>query len=366
MSETDNRLNLELHGFITTVTEFANSPPGATRKSGDDNLRLLPAMPVHRGGGNVDENVPFIPSTAIRGALRRAAAEVALSRFSGGRVNFEEWKLFAVGGVKESDKDGKCPPDRRHEYINGNADHGGNPLVALFGAGKPDRKGELGGMVGGKLHIAHAVPGSGVRAEERPGAREHLDKSPRLVEVLNDEGMGDVLKYQKNFVSGGRKKKAKQPADSDGETETESGKVSIGMPLAGYEVLPRGLEIPHQMTLAAVTPVQFGFFLSALERFAADPVIGAHRSHGCGRIRAEYAVYLRNDEGVRELKGEIQFGAELPVKDEKKRWPKTLGPFFSADADVKELGSSDWTATVSAEQLRPYRTDASEKSGKGS
>ena len=344
MSETQPKpkpLNLELRGRITTVTEFANSPPGAE----ENKTRLLPSMPLHEGGGVV-AGVPFMPASAIRGMLRRAAAEVAASVFADGRVGFEDWMLFAVGGVKGSGED-DCDLKERREYIEA------NPLVALFGAGEAAAdQHKIGGMIGSKLHIAHAVPGPEVKAVTISGARFHEDKSPRMLEVLTDRGMMDLIDE--------RNKKAAQKAKGkkDGEDE-KTEKPFIGMPLPGYEVIPRDVEIDHRMTLAAVTPAQFGFFLEALKRFAVDPVVGAHRSHGCGRIRMEYHVYRRDDEGKREWLGDIRVGEFPPEADgesgtgKKQPPPKTLGPFFECDDGVNELAAA-WRETVKPENLRPF------------
>lgn len=384
------RHNLELRGYIQTLTPFANSP---SECKGKNKEQLLPTMPVHRGQGIVGESVPYIAASAIRGMLRRAAAEIAFSVAPNGRGGFEDWMLHAVGGAKGKGED-KCDPRVRHEYINGNQDHGGNPLVALFGAGRADAgDSSIGGMIGSKLHISHAICPDDVAPELIQGARFHEDKSDRPLEFLDDGGVQGVLGYMqanskraelasklkevKRSIKGSAKQKEDDPQVKKitGELKAQEMVVekfagsdaAIGRPLPGYQVIPAGVEIEHLMTLAAVTDVQLGFFLDTLRRFAIDPVIGAHRSHGCGRIRAKYAAYLHDGEGVRHYKGDILIGEFPPEKgaDGARPWPP-LGDraeFFKADDKITGL-AADWRKSVKWDNLRPYRGGSSDQKKK--
>ena len=387
MSETPH--NLELRGHIVTVEPFANSPADCKPKSGPDkDLQKLPRI-----GGK-----PFIAASAIRGVLRRAAALEAVELFPSGQVKYADWLLFAVGGVKGSG-DEKCDPSVRHEYIEN------NPLVALFGAGDAAGPGgKIGGMIGSKLHIAHAVAdrddivlekGDGVVG----GARAHENTSLVLHEVVDDLDSAaeftrmnsdraaleqDIKRLSQQTRSKGKgADNEKIPAAERKKLEAELGgkkaelkelkdrmlekfgtDESIGRPLIGYEAIPAGQRIRHRMTLAAVNSAQLGMFFSALERFALNPVVGAHRGHRCGRIRCEYDVYehRRDNNGVRLVRlGRLVFGE--PEMGDSEKGPDEI-PVFQVEGDgLTKLrnGCANWRKECKPENLRPFPRDGSKK-----
>ena len=394
--QPDDRHNLELHGHITTVEPYSNSPIDCKVKYGpDEGLQKLPRI-----GGK-----PFIAASAIRGMLRRAAAREAVEIFPTGKVKYADWLLLSVGGVKGSGND-QCDPNIRHDYIEG------NPLVALFGAGEAaGRNGKIGGMIGSKLHIAHAIAddervvlekGDGVIG----GARAHENTSAVLHEVVEDmDSVGEFARLDhqravlereikalrvkigsaKNKNADGEKvppgqvkkwedertKKEAELKDAKSEMMEQLGTDNpIGMPLPGYEAIPAGIRIRHRMTLAAVNPAQLGLFFSALERFALNPVVGAHRGHRCGRIRCEYDVYehKRDKEGVRLIRlGRLIFGEpDFPKPEESgddsgktATAPESIPLFKVEGGELQKLRKdcADWRKKVDPENLRPYPHD---------
>ena len=388
---SQNYINLELRGFITTVEPFANSPIDCKVEVGPDKgMQKLPRI-----GGK-----PFIAASAIRGMLRRAAALEAVERFPKGKVEYVDWLLFAVGGVKGSKKGKGCDPEIRHNYIEN------NPLVALFGAGEAaGLSGNIGGMIGSKLHIAHAITldgdiipkkGNGVVG----GARFHENTSPILREVVEDIDSirefnrvnheratleNEIERLQRELRSAKRDGAGEKiPANEQRKREQElkdkkdalTGKKeemktqfgtdnSIGMPLTGYEVIPAGKEIRHRMTLAAVSPAQLGLFFAALERFALNPVIGAHRGHGCGRIRCEYDAYQhQRDNGGAKFQGvgRITIGEprELELSKKSKNAPSDISVFGVEGDELKKLRDkalAAWHKEVDPENLRSFSRD---------
>ena len=406
MSET--RHNLELRGHIRTAEPYANSPDDCKVESGPDKgLQKLPRI-----GGR-----PFIAASAIRGMLRRAAALEAVDLLKG-KVKFTDWLLFSVGGVKGSGDD-RCDPNIRHDYIEG------NPLVALFGAGEAaGPKGKIGGMIGSKLHIAHAIAddesivlekGDGVIG----GARAHENTSAVLHEVVEDMDSaakftqldhrravlereiknlnaqigrakrnadgekippGQLKEWEKELAD--KKAKLNGKKGTDGAEDVKGVKEQmleefgtdnpIGMPLTGYEAIPAGIRIRHRMTLAAVNSAQLGMFFSALERFALNPVVGAHRGHRCGRIRCEYDVYehKRDEQGVRLVRlGRLVFGEpDLPKPKEPDApenppaAPKEIPVFTAEGEELRKLrvNCANWRKEVDPENLRPYPRDGTE------
>ena len=322
-----------LEGAITTDTPYATSPEGWR---GRNDEQLLPRIPVNIGGAIKPQ--PYIPASGLKGKLRRSAAHVILDRFTdaGEIITFEDWLLLASGGVKGSEREDIDPRDRA-KIIEQSA------MLSLFGAGASP----AGGMVGAKLHIFPALPQGDVETAFVKGARAHEDKRPVLGEILPPEEMGKVALYSAANRDRSRLKKETEALDRkvrDEEKAVAKGKptmtgeelrklreaaaqakvdhdeavaaqkvvgsdVSLGRPLPGYEVIPAGLDIPHAMQLMAVTTAEAGLFIEALDRFALDPVIGAHVSSGCGRISARYDVMVRR-RGERhfEVVGQLSFG----------------------------------------------------------
>ena len=370
MSDTI-RYNLELHGNIMTVTPFANSPAGC---KGQDKSQLLPRMAVNRQGAIV--NAPFISASAIRGVLRRAAAEEIAGLFGerGEDVQFVDWLLFSVGGVKGSEKE-TCSPRERHEYIEG------NPLVALFGAGAAG----VGGMIGSKLHIAHAIPDSDIEVPKIESARAHEDKSLRLLEVLPEDqqdlawrftianrdrsDLSKQVRAKERELGAARKKRddakarelsaeldalSKRLQDATAIQEQFGTDNAIGRPLPGYEVIPPGTEIPHRMSLDAASLSQVGLFFAALRRFARDPVIGAHRAHGCGRIRCQYTVVQRRGDNNRRL-GTLEIGEREDIPESAEEWQN-----FQINGEALtqlQQQAASWREDADPQKLRP-RKDA--------
>ena len=379
MSEAQTRHNLELRGSITTVTPFANSPAGCKIESGaDKGLQKLPRMPVITpNGGAID--TPFISASAIRGVLRRAAAEEVAELFAarGEEVRFPDWLLFSVGGVKGTEKE-TCSPRERHEYIEG------NPLVALFGAGAAG----AGGMIGSKLHIAHAIPDSEIKPPKVEGARAHEDKSLRLLEILPEDQQAlawdfTVANRDRSELSGQVKSKERElraarnarKKEDNAKAEALSAELddlkerlrkavdiqeqfgtsnAIGRPLPGYEVIPSGAEIPHRMSLDAASLSQVGLFFAALRRFARDPVIGAHRAHGCGRIRCDYKVIQREGESIRRL-GTLKIGEREDIPESAEEW-QNFQITGEALTELEERAAG-WRESADPKKFRP-RKDA--------
>lgn len=331
---TENRLDVRAEGRIVLDQPFATCPPDTADSNG---RQLLPRLPVYAGGAF--SNTPYIPAAVLKGKLRRAAAaEIAdLFRAAGeDGVDFQTHLLNAVGGVKGTART-RMPPKEAMEIIEK------NNLLAMFGAGEN----RTGVMVGARLHVSHAIPDGDVTVGVVKGARAHEDKNPALVEFLREDAWERVDQFQKanadraklrqavkekgralkTAAAEARKGKAPLPPEElaelqrsveedrklldDAEELAKSAlsDVSLGMPLPGYEVLPRGLELPHEFSIGGSRPDQIGLVLAAFERFARSPVIGAHVAHGCGRISGSYDLYARaRGSTAFEAVGRLRFG----------------------------------------------------------
>lgn len=325
-----DKYTVYFRGSITTETPFANSPAGRRGPNGE---QLLPRIPVNIGGAFVE--TPFISAATIKGKVRRAAARVIADRFiaENEAITFNDWLLWALGGVKGNAGEDTDPRTRAGII-------GRSALLSVFGAGdSPARS-----MVGASFHIGSAIPELEVKPAMREGARAHESRSPTLLDVLADGEWDTVnaynaanrdraqLRAQAKALEAAVKKaaaiKAKgetPPEDPDVlrlqldeirrlEAEAEQAQSivssnSIGRPLAGYEVLPPKLEMPHAMQLMLQPPAYIGFALEALAEFAIDPIVGAHVADGCGRISARYDVSIRRGrERQVEIVGRVSYG----------------------------------------------------------
>lgn len=298
-------------GHITTRSPFANSPPGAKDR---DNVALLPRLPV----GGVPQ--PAVMPSVLRAAFRQCAAEEVVERLkaAGVAVNFHDFALSAVGGVKGSrkDDDAKVGIDLRSQYVR--RQH----LVGLFGAGESPV-----GFAAGAWNIGPAIATQADVAIVE-GSRRPLNDDPRLTQVLDlaelrkAREFGDANRARSKAQAELRAaqtamRKAKDPQDkarlADQAKAIEASlaglksksaellsDVAIGMPLPGYEVIGVNATMAHRMDIAlAGDPARLGLALAALERFGVDPRVGAHQSLGCGYVEARWDVVLREPEGRR-------------------------------------------------------------------
>ena len=323
-------------GTLTTESPYANCPPGHRKpREPNKDRQLLPRIQVNFGGAF--EEVPFIQPSTLKGKLRRAAAHVIADRFADAeeQVTFLDWLLWSLGGVKGTDAE-DLPPRERQAIIASSA------LLSTFGAGESPAK----TMVGAAFHVGPAIPEIKVDPVVFDSARAHENSNPALLDILSPEGVDQVTNYAaanrdrsqlstkikalEREVAKARKADAEnKPFEGDlAEMEARladlqrllaeavaaqkalgTAELSIGRPLPGYEALPAGLEMPHAMQLTGQPKAHVGFVLEALDEFAIDPIIGAHVSHGCGRISARYDVSIREGRSRQvQSVGRISYG----------------------------------------------------------
>jgi hypothetical protein len=300
------------NGFITTTTPYANSPAGA---KGPNKEAMLPRVPV---GG---EMRPVIASAAIRAALRQAATREVIERAkaAGAKIAFRDVALWSVGGVKGSGKEAeKVGLAERAGYGDKNV------LIGVFGAGESPV-----GFVTGGLQVDVAIAPSPAVATIVEGSRRPLNDDPILLEALDSSELNAALAFadvnqrrsrlqdeQKRIKTAMRKAAGEERAALDAQLKNITGQldstkaeaaealsdVTIGMPLAGYEVIGSGVTMPHTLRLSIQSnPLRLGLLLAALERFGLDPRLGAHEGQGCGYVSITYDVAASRIEGRRRI-----------------------------------------------------------------
>ena len=314
----DRKFTVVFEGTLTAVSPIAVSPPklgemGAAK----DKVQRLPTMPV------IDDGVPrttaYLPASTIRGALRRAAVAVVIDLLAlDGAVKLtpHDYLLLALGGVKDRKEEGDTADTKGVDLQAVQAFRKSNPLVSLFGAMAID--------IGGNLRVGHGVPtvaftpghlGEGARHDpfaRQPALLELFDadvaedflvrnaarlEGNRLESQvgLAERKMRDLAKAKNSDVEKANALKAQISqlnTDAKAAFEKAGGTVNIQQPLNGYEALPIGLEMRHKITGDQLTPVELALLLAALERFAFQPVLGAHVAHGCGELTGSWTVKI--------------------------------------------------------------------------
>lgn len=276
----------------------------------------------------------YFPATGLRGSLRRALRDVLrdkhIERGAKGLL-LDEHYLLTLGGIKGSGAEQRSTVAMVDEWRERNV------LLSLFGAGDA---GVLGFMAG-KSSVGNAICEAGVAPMTLSGARsddlfrdrgglEFLVESEINELVARSEGNakasvlrkeisqkqiglrnlkregGDATKLEAELV------KLNEKLEETLKTSNASS-VSVGMPLSGFDAIPPFSVMEHTIKLHNVQPQELGGMLAALNKFSLKPVVGAHKSTGCGEIKATYEVLKVTDQG-RVSVGEVSLGGFEPMQ----------------------------------------------------
>ena len=291
-----------LTGTITTRAPLAYSPPdhvGANKRA------LLPRMTVPTAAGPME--TVYLSGSTIRGRYRHACADVWIEGEES--VSYTRYLELKVGGVKGSGEVPRVDLEKRKGFLER------DPMLSLFGAGASDI-----GWIHGRVDIGMALPCEPTEAMVLQGRRGDVTQDPILLEVLCEgEAEKVLLGAQANHDrsqaasrarEAGRRIRRAQKAGEDttglerelqearqlmetaarAQSDQLGSDVSVLLPLPGYEAIPTGIVLRHQMYFRDVSAAQMSLFIAGLARFAADPRFGARRAQGCGRVCVEYVV----------------------------------------------------------------------------
>ena len=289
-------------GTLITLEPLAFSPPSPR---GANHHSPLPRMPVPSAAGPVD--TVYLSGSTIRGAYRHACAAAWLEREE--TVTLQRFLELTVGGVKGSGEEPRVGLSERAAYLEG------DPFLALFGAGRSPI-----GWIHGRLDVGAALPDEPTQPVVLSGARGDATAEPMLLEVLDADGRAAVLdgleanRRRSRAAAEGRElarrlREARRASEDTTALEAAldaartaerdaaalqskhlGSDVSLQMPLPGYEAIPPRTVLGHRMFCRHVSEPQMALLMAGLERFARDPRFGAHRAHGCGRVRVDYEV----------------------------------------------------------------------------
>ncbi len=304
---------LALDGIITATQPLTTNPPSQSASSAAKEPTRLPKMMMQIDG--IRGTFPYFPAAGIKGKLRRSAVDVVRDQIIKDTGNEKPFNLathyfLSIGGVLSkgaTEDDARDPEkDKKVRAIN--------PLVSLFGAGFP--------FIAGRVSVGHALPIESFEPLVIKGVRSHdLSRNPEGVEYL-EAGSVDLF-FQSSILSGKKSKLVSQgkaieqsmkraAQEEKGTfreklaenkklveaveaelTEIGSSTVAVGQLLDGYEAMPIGTQLSHQITGRNMSIDEIGLLLLSLEQFALDPVLGGHIGNGSGEVSVKYTLKIR-------------------------------------------------------------------------
>ncbi len=278
--------HIRFTGTITPMDPLATCPPHLTRRQNDPTP--IPHMPVYEGG--TVEQRPYFPAAGLRGAIRHAGVEWLHNQL-GTAFDLDTFYLLTVGGAKGSgDED-------REDVAAARAFRARNPHIGLWGAGAP--------WMRSRIRMGHAVAPEAVAPVHIGGVRgDDVMRAPEFAHAMLAESDWRTWQDQAALLHERTRLRAERPnADKERVSEIDGSikaineqltrDVSVQLPLAGFQAIPAGVPLRHRMELHGVTPIEAGLFLQQLSMFAADPLVGAQKARGQGRIAAEWKIEAR-------------------------------------------------------------------------
>lgn len=319
----------KFEGHIIAVGPLAVSRPGDNFASsrGSEKMGRLPRMGIKN-----DDAMIYFPATSLRRLLRESARNLvrkAIQRVQPGPPFSLETHMMLTSGIDISNR---VLVDKSEGRIDAEAQlREENPLLSVFGRWK----------LAGHLHVGNAIPQSGDNCLyiEGSGARQNdFERDPAQAEFLSIADMDRLRRFirQDSQAAKGieqmkttiKELKAQlKTADKEfgadllariKETEgdikavkvaKEGSAESIKRPLEGFEAIREGTVLNHCMRLDNSSDIELGFVLACLREACRHPLVGGHRSLGCGEIKGDYHVLTWPTSAERpSVAGAVQFG----------------------------------------------------------
>lgn len=333
-------------GNMKAQSHLATCTPGMTAKVAKNAPLPVPSFESERG------RLLYMPGAGLRSKLRGAVTALvleALEQRGQRRFSLTDAQLNRVGGIKQAGAESALDAT---SYLNMIA---ANPVIGLFGASTP--------WVKGKAMVGHLICKSPeVRPMRVDGVRADIIKrDPGMVQYLDEDSMksyNDDIQRTKNFGivkaekakleadlrkanTEERKKIREQLAKIDERIKAEGlHHVSAQMPLSGYEAIPPGAELENAISLVGASDIELGGMLAALERFAENPVLGAHASHGAGVVSGTWEI----------SKTRVGYIGKVTIK-----------PFIGLDIEGEELLKAKelFETFIASDACKPYSDSGS-------
>ena len=300
---------IKFTGTIIADTGVSVSRPNDNFMGGghSDKVSRLP-----RTGSKKQDTGVYIPGATLRGKLRRAGqdriAAYLKQGVDGPVFSLDEHYMLRQG----VDISGETIKERSAGTIDKESSlREANPFLSLFGRWKI--AGHLG--VYGLHPLSNdclMVDGKGARSNDFIRTPERIgllssDDQAKLQLLLEQDAVASLemepikakvkeLKKEIKNTSEISERDAinvqieeleqQQKAIKDNKISREA----IQRPLDGYEMVKPGTSFEHQMILQNSTADELGLFIESLAEFARNPQVGAHASHGCGRVSMSYDI----------------------------------------------------------------------------
>lgn len=339
---------IRLKGVLTATSAISYSPPDHLDQK---NVACFPTMRM------ADGNRPYISGATPRGILRRAADDNVRELLQNPLTPAMKALQSRIGGAKGSE-------NVEFDFETKRRLRAADPVLSLFGAGQTSV-----GMIEGKVQVGMVIPRRDIR-DRQPGARAAENKKDSFLNLLSPEERDNMAQFNvinaakskvkaeiKKLIDEERKAKKEKAETKTIEDQLEAKKAeltvleksaadiissnTIGQPLPGFEYLPEGTEMDHEIRLQDVTDEELSLFILSLQRWAENPRMGSKQSLNNGYFRATYQM----DERVRKAPGEIVWEplATISIDPEfgaKMNWHTPLNlPVPTVDLDA-------WLATV--------------------
>lgn len=346
-------MDVLITGFLKTVTPLTYTSPDT------DGLPKI--------GGQV-----YLPSSAIRGKLRRMARNAVIEE-TGKKMDFTDFFFLSVGGLNNAGKtktksegdDEDSVAEAKESYavqVLQTAERY-NPLISLFGAGPGSPV-----AIPSKLSINHAFAPQTAGGRDpvsvvSPCRTDDVRVSPgETQELISDAFFGEYLAQVTGQREGSalkaRLKKLRRDLKNEGvdkdainaeikeiNLKLEDKPVSISNPGLKYEVINPGVMMGVSMRVVRANEREMALLMRAFERLAFDPVFGGKKSAGNGLVSGSLKISVREGRtgGFREA-GHIEWGGDYTgltrVEGIAKDWLEMPLPYDDLKFDYKTIAAA--------------------------
>jgi len=314
----------------------------------------------------------YLPSSAIRGKLRRMARNVIVEE-TGKKLDFTDFYFLTVGGLNNSGKaKSKAEPegddgDSVSEAKESHAVHvmqaveRYNPLISLFGAGPGSPV-----AIPSKLSITQGIVQQTVGnpvSRIAPCRTDDARVSPHEAkEIISDDFFseyiaqvvgqreGSMLKARLDKLKRELKKEGADKEAINSEIKAINAKlkdkpVSISNPGIEYQAINPGAEMSVTIRIMRANENEMALLMRAFERLAFEPVFGGKKAAGNGVVAGSFKVSVReNRHGVFREMGHFEWSGDFNglthIDGIAKEWLEKPLPYDELRFDYKTIAAA--------------------------
>lgn len=326
------------------------------------------------------ENLPrigdavYLPSSAIRGKLRRMARDVIIDE-TGKKLDFLDFYYLTLGGLNNSGKRGEqnaaedddgvvTDKEAKESYAIPviQAAERYNPLISLFGAGPGSPL-----AIPSKLFVNHAIAQASATSavsKVSPVRTDDARISPmETQEVVSDtffeeylrqvagQRAGSELKKRKTELlrllkKGGVDAEAVRTELTEIDRALQTKPVSISNPGLDYEVINPGTKLTTSLRVIRANDTELALLMKAFARLAYHPVFGGKKAVGNGLVSGSFSVSMREHgklvapTEVGNFAWEGDFCGFTKIEGAPKEWLEMALPYGELRFDYKTIAAA--------------------------